>query len=151
MDPALAAIGHRLPPHSRVISSAKDYTIVRLHVFAAAQHMGIIWDPARTEFVLDIVSSLTYRDLCVRDKIIALAPLRGRLTVYYGSEENLNRARAQIQDAANAVLSLVGDEWEVLAPIPVPIDDFILDRKKLPANHPLRIFPERYQLGVVNP
>ena len=152
MDPSHCAIGHRLPPHSRVIESRRDFLVIRLAKFASAQNIGILWDPSRDELVLDVITALTYRDGLVRNKIVALAMFRGNLSAYYAGTDNLEWAREQIQAAADSVLSLINQRWEVLAPIPVPLlDGFMLDWSKLASDHPLRVIPTKYQLGQVNP
>lgn len=156
MDPSQALAGFRLPLHSRVIESRKDYLVARIAVFSGAHQFGIIWDPSRDESVLSIVTALSFRDLNIRDRVLALSMLRGKLTAYISGSEHLSFARQQIQEAADVVLEPIGQPWEVLAPIPLPmtasaIGTQILDWSRIPAGHALRIIPEKYQLGRVTP
>ena len=156
MDPSLSLAGSRLPPHTRVISSTRDFLIARIAVFSGAHQFGVLWDPTRDELALSVISALSYRDLNVRDNVLALAMLRGKLTVYYATNENLDWARQQIQDAADAVLQPIEQQWEVLPLISMPmtrsaIGTPILDWSRIPADHALRVIPERYQLGRVTP
>ena len=157
MHPDLSLAGSRLPPHSRVIESRRDYLVVRISCFQLAHQFGVLWDPARDELVLSVMSALSYRNMRARNYTLALAMLRGKLTVYYsGDAEHLAWGRKEIQDAADSVLVPIGQKWEVLPLVPVEMTtgahgNRIMDRSKLAADHPLLVIPAAYQLGAVMP
>lgn len=155
MDPSSIVLGRPLPAGSRVIESVKDFLILSLPLPAARQHLGIIWDPQRTEQVLDCVTSLSYRDPQVRSNIIALAMQKGVLTVWYvnTATKHLESDRSAIQIACDAALIPCRQRWTVAPLVSVSInierDRRILDRGNLVEDHALQAFPQRYQLGVI--
>ena len=158
MDPSYSlAAAMRLPLSSRVIESTRDFIIVKIPCFRGAHQFGVLWDPRREEYVLTLMTALSYRSLNVRNEIIALSALRGNLTVYFnGDTADAAAARARIQVAADVALKPCGERLEVLPLELCPMTrtargDAILDRAALPAGHPLLIFPANFQLGRVAP
>lgn len=157
MDPSIALAGNRLPAHSRVIESRRDYIVIRLLCGGLAHQCAVIWDPSRDELALSVISALSYRNVRVRNAVLALAMMRGKLTVFCSAdEEHLVWARKEIQDATVAVLEPLGQRWEVLPLMPVEMTDGahgnrIADRSKLPPDSPLLVIPDRFQLGRVMP
>lgn len=154
MDPSLSSAAYRLPRDTRIIASARDYLVARLPYSTFGQQVAVIWDPGRDELVLDCLTSLRYRDAKVCLDVIALSMVRGKLSVYFATNEQLSWVRSQVQAACDAALEPVGGHWDVLPVVAVPMTTSgkgnpILDWDRLPAEHPLHAVSGRYQLGVV--
>ena len=156
MDPSQALSSVKLPPHSRIVESRTDYLIVRIPRYAGAHQFAIIWDSSRDEFVLNVMTALSYRDIAARDSILALHFLKGKLASWTGlhEPERIEACRESLQAAADAVLNPIGQRWEILSPATVPMiriphGTSVLDASALEPGHPLSVIGKRYQLGGV--
>jgi len=113
-------------------------------VLMVARLFGLIY--ARRNLPHDLSTAFDY--------LIALAETGGRLTVWYDAGKYPNERRtapevkAEVEAAVAAMISPTGEDyWEVTA-VPIHLTKGVLPYESMPPDHPLRVIPTRYRLGL---
>lgn len=147
----------RLPPTARIFLSLRDFTLVDITLpnLPLAQRTACVWDPDRDIRTLLVLGTfvLLNRSLCA--DLVGLAETRGTLRSFWVQPHSYSGGFAsanfneRLQAAANVALE-GQDHWIVAPPEFVTLDsNGQLDVSTLPADHPLRVVPHRFQLGRV--